>query len=1074
MADDIGTVEQLQAELQRLRTRHVAEIDVLRDEKAALVDEVRHRDRARREALEQQAATAAVLRVIASAPTDLQAVLDAVAENAARLCDAQDAQIFRVVDGTLRYSASHGALPSHVAVGENLSISSGSVIGRAVLERRTTHVHDLEGDDGAEFSSTRDLMAGLGVRTIVGTPLLRQGEALGVIGIRRTERRPFTPDQIRLLETFADQAVIAIENARLFSELEQRNADLHESNRQVIEALEHQTATGDVLRVIAATPTSSERVLDTIAATAARLCAVDDVIIHRVDGARFWTAAHVGQIDPQPTPEEAVRPRPINPGSVVGRAIVDRRTVHIADVQQAADEFPRGATLARSEGVRTVLAVPMIRDDGVIGVIHVRRREVRPLGERQIDLLETFANQAVIAIDNARLFQELEQRNGALVEALEHQTATAEVLRVIASSPTESRRVLQAIIEAAARLADAPSGTLQYRGDQHDAMLVGAACGVARESLERSFGPDFVGSGRGSGLPATRGLAAGRAYLEGRTIHVLDMAEAVRDEYPEGARAYEQLRQRTQVSVPLIRRGDSIGVLTMHRFEVRPFSDREIALLETFADQAVIAIENARLFEELERRNDELQASNRQVSDALERQAATAEVLGAIASTPTDLERVLQTIVDTAARLCDAQGGSLQQHRERDGRLVSRAYTGHWRERVVAEGHGADTFGAFDQLTGVPATPGSIAGRAYLEGKTLHVPDLFAAVPADFPDAPRHESTGRGAGALVSVPLLRHGQPIGVLTMHRAEARPFAAGEVSLLETFADQAVIAIENARLFEELEQRNRELGEALERQTATGEVLRIIASSPTDLQPVLEAVAEAAARLCDADNVAIYRPGDPGEERFRLTAWRGEIHTIAVARESGFGPPIARDTVAGRAWLERRQIQVEDLATAADEYARGARWAGIAGHRTTLATPLLRQGQPLGVITMYRSDVRPFTSQQLAVLQTFADQAVIAIENSSLFETLESRNVELNEALERQTATGDILRAIAMAPGALGSVLDAVWRPPRASATRMKRWSSKSRAIAFSRPLPMGRPSSRPRSSVPRAAYRLITAR
>ena len=913
------------------------------------------------------------------------------------------------------------------------------------------------------------------------------------------------------------------------------------------EALEHQTATGDVLRVIAATPTSSERVLGTIAATAARLCAVDDVIIHRVDGELFWTAAHVGQIDPQPTPEEAVRPRPINPGSVVGRAIVDRRTVHVADVQQAADEFPRGATLARSEGVRTVLAVPMIRDDGVIGVIHVRRREVRPLSERQIDLLETFANQAVIAIDNARLFQELEQRNGALVEALEHQTATAQVLRVIASEPGDVQRVFDAIVEGAYRLLQGSGSTMMLvDGDQ---LTVAARAGRARsndagtgglplttripatraiaerrivqvvdvgsddaqrafpdmrpmpartilavplirdgvaigslsvggweprpfstaqaslletfadqaviaienarlfEELEQrnreltqtleqqtataevlraiassptdlrpvldtlaenaarlcdardalifrvergalittaGYGPSPKGN-IGSEHAIDRETAPGRCVFERQTIHELDAAARSEVGHAAGAALQRRFGHRTILATPLLREGVPVGAICVLRYEVRAFSENQIELLRTFADQAAIAIENTRLFHELQERNEALQASNRQVGEALERQAATAEVLGAIASTPTDLERVLQTIVDTAARLCDAQSGSLQQHRERDGRLVSRAFAGRWRERVV-EGHGDDTVSAFDRLPGVPATQGSIAGRAYLEGRTVHVPDLFVAVPADFPDAPRRDSTGHGAGALVSVPLLRHGQPIGVLTMHREESRAFADSELSLLETFADQAVIAIENARLFQEIQDRVGEL-------QALGEVGQAVSSS-LDLQEVLTTIVAHATRLAEADGGTIFEFDEPNAA-FVHRASYGVPDEVITTFEQG-RPRLSDDSGIGRSARTGVAVQSPDLLVATT-IASPMTLEAIrqAGFRSNIAVPLIREQRVVGVLVIRRKTPGLFPEAVVALLQTFASQSVLAIENARLFAQVQEASRELEAA-------------------------------------------------------------------------------
>ncbi|HET9881630.1 MAG TPA: GAF domain-containing protein, partial [Candidatus Binatia bacterium] len=412
-----------------------------------------------REGQEQQAATSAILRIIARAPADLQKVLNTIAESAARLCNAADALVWRV-DGTARYLAAHfGSLPLSAGVGaDKIQLARTSPPGRAILNRETVHVHDLRASS-ADFVGARTRSLALGVRTTVVTPLLRDGIAIGAVQIRRTEVRPFTDVQIRLLETFADQAVIAIENARLIHEQQA-------SNRDLIEALQQQTATSEILRVIASSPTDIQPVLDAIAESAARLCGSDDAQIYRVETDLMRKVASFGVI---PSARLVGDTRTIARGTVTGRAILDRRIIHIPDMMKEREEdYPEARRIDEEMGIRTSLAVPLLREGIAVGVILIRRTEVCPFNDKQIALLKTFADQAVIAIENVRLFQELQARNRDVTEALEQQTATGEVLRVIASSPTDLQPVLDTLIANAARLCGATMGHVrQFDGEFH-------------------------------------------------------------------------------------------------------------------------------------------------------------------------------------------------------------------------------------------------------------------------------------------------------------------------------------------------------------------------------------------------------------------------------------------------------------------------------------------------------------------------------------------------------------------------------------------------------------------------------
>ncbi len=645
----------------------------------------------------------------------------------------------------------------------------GSLVGRAALARQTVHIVDVLADP--EFEQHEAQRAG-GYRSVLAVPMLREDELVGLFFMWRTQVRAFTDKQIDLVTTFADQAVIAIENVRLFTELQEKNRALTQAHAQVSETLEQQTATGEILRIISSSPTDVQPVFEAVAESAARLCEVSDVTIFRRDEDGLRLVAHHGPIPVQTT-------LPLVRGTSNGRAVLDGRTIHIADMQAESEEFPEGSANARLMGHRTILCVPLMREGIALGTIHLRRTEARLFTERQVALLQTFADQAVIAIENVRLFQELEARNRDLTETLEQQTVTSEILRVISSSPTDTQPVFETIAENAARLCGGVmGGVFHYDGERmHLGAMVNFAPG-GEDTWRRLFP-----------RPPSRDTAAGQAILE-RAVVILPDWEADSARAGWAREVAQSGGYRSAMAVPMLREGVPIGVILVCRVEPGSFPDAHVQLLKTFAEQAVIAVQNVRLFTELQQKNRALTQAHAQVTEALEQQTATGEILRVISSSPTDAQPVFDAIARSAARLCEAQFCFVFRF---DGELLH-----------FAAHDGLSQAGSEALRLAWPraASQGTAAGRSILTRGVAHIPDVHADpnyVLGDVAEAATYRST-------VAVPMLRDGVPIGTINVSRAQAGPFTSRQIDLLKTFADQAVIAIENVRLFQELEARNR----------------------------------------------------------------------------------------------------------------------------------------------------------------------------------------------------------------------------------------------------------------------------
>ena len=755
-------------------------------------------------------------------------------------------------------------------------------------------------------------------------------------------------------------------------------AELARLTRELTDERRQRMATSEVLRLLSGSHGDLNHLFDTILANATNLCQANFGTLSLCEGDAFRIVA---MHNVPPGLAELRRREPLVRAGPLLRIAETKRLLHIADYTEYVASHPAdsdAAAFAKLTGVRTTLEVPMLKNDDVVGAIVIYRTEVCSFGDREIALIKDFAAQAVIAIENARLLNELRQRTGDLTEALEQQTATSELLQVISSSSGDLEPVFAAMLENAVRICQATFGNI-YRVEGDGLRIVATHNTPPVFAEARRTMPYFC--------PGPKNPV--RHMMTTKTVvHVDDVAatEAYADREPAAVASVELGGTRTLMIVPMLKDNELVGACMLARQEIRPFNDKQIELVTNFAAQAVIAIENARLLNELRERTADLTERTTNLTEALEQQTATSQVLQVISSSPGVLEPVFTAMLENAVRICDAEFGNIYRW---DGEALYLLATHHDTPPAFAEARRRS-----------PARPTSHMLRMVETKAPSHTADFAAG--EDYikrhPGAVAAVELG-GVRTFLAVPMLKENEMIGSFSLYRQKVRPFTEKQIALVTTFAAQAVIAIENARLLNELRQRTTDLSqrtadltEALEQQTATSEVLQVISASPGDLEPVFTSMLKNAVRICDAKFGSIYHWTD------------GALHIVATYNSPTIYAEARRRLAIiiepgdpmDRVLATKNFVHLADFA-AEPSYVKGrnpqiALAVEQAGVRTGLLVPMLQENELIGVFALFRREVRPFTDKQIVLVTNFATQAVIAIENARLLSELHERTDQL----------------------------------------------------------------------------------
>ncbi|MEO8311137.1 MAG: GAF domain-containing protein, partial [Caldimonas sp.] len=914
----------------------------LRESYAGLERKVEQRTAELTETLEQQTVTAEVLRVISSSVADAQPVFDKIVQSCERLFVGTRVAINLVhANGTIYLGAYGGPGREEFAAIFPLPLSSESGTGRAILQRKVMHYPDVE--NGADVPElVRRASQATGTRSLIIAPMILEDRGIGSILVARDVVRAFSVNEIALLKTFADQAVIAIENARLFNETQ--------------EALERQTATAEVLSVISGSIADSAPVFEKILERCAHLFASSEQgVLLLGEDRTVHLAAHRGSARERLAPFfPSAQPENLE------ASIFSGRVLHYKDVLADPDVPPGIRVIAERIGIGSYsqMFAPMVWEGRAIGTLYVTRQPPTGFSEKETELLRTFADQAAIAIQNSRLFNETK-------EALEQQTATAEVLQVISGSLADTQPVFERILDSCERLFNSTGLGMYVPSDDGTFEIAAFRAKSAKATEILKLAVERPGQ---SGTRSPVGTAI-------RECCVLryDNAPGGADAPAALQRAAERIVDYSIVIAPLLRAGSTqgSGALLVFRDPARPFTARELELIRTFADQAVIAIQNSRLINETRDALHKVELRTAELTEALDYQTAISDVLRVISQSPTDVAPVFEAILDSATRLF---GSPLPAVFTFDGRLVHLAATRNWPADAVADAR---------RLYPAPPNPQMMSGRVIMSGEVQSQEDAL--------NDPAYDRQAAGLGhwrRMIGAPLLKDGQPIGAIVVAWPDPGKTPTRQSDLLKTFADQAVIAIENVRLLSETT-------EALEQQTATAEVLQVISSSVADTQPVFDKILDSCKRLFAANGMGIYLVDEGGEIHLGGFHGEGQVTRAATRAVVETFPRPVQGTATEVAMRERRVVHYPDVLGGSDVPEPLRRIAGQAGNYSIAFAPMLWEGRGVGAIQVSRDPPQPFSDKELALLKTFADQAVIAIQNSRLFNEIQAKSRELEMA-------------------------------------------------------------------------------
>ena len=904
-------------ELEALAGQFNRMTEQLRESYAGLERKVEERTAELQQALEFQGATGEILSSISSSIADTQPVFDAICQNLLRLFGSRFAAVELLRGDKIDMVAYRGPRVDDVLASYPRPYDQKTLAGQAMLRREVLQLHPVHGNAAAPEGTVLNARLA-GFDSIIAAPMVREDQVIGVLVTAHRDAQAFDEKQVALIKAFADQAVIAIENARLVNETK--------------EALEQQTATSDILKVISSSTTDVQPVFDAIVQSGLKLFPDAAVVVTLPDGGEVKLAA-VANLDPKFDDQWRKRfPFPLTREYMHGIAILERRVVDVADAASNADpSVAPGIANFLASGYRGITIMPMMRGDAAVGTVTVIRVHPGALSEKQIALLRTFADQAVIAIENVRLFNETR-------EALEQQTATAEILKVISSSTTDVQPVFETIVRNSVRLCEAEWAAI-WRFDGRLQHFVATSDGFSPQVVERLR--------TAYPCPPREDATSGRAILRREVVVIPDVLNDTDFNRELGNIG----GWRRQMGVPMLLGGQPLGVIVIGWKESGPALAKDEALLRTFADQAVIAIENVRLFN--------------QTKESLEQQTATSEILRVISDSPADVKPILDAVAQGATRLCEATATAIY------------VLEGHTLRRTAF--HGPTELVGRETL---PYMPGSLTGRTIAEGKPIHIEDLERA-QTEFPITWEAAQRFGNRHTMLAVPLTREGRPFGAMFLRRIEVKPFTERQIALSKIFADQAAIGIENVRLFNETK-------EALEQQKASAEVLGAISASIADTQPVFDKILDSCERLFEGHQMGINLIDEDGLAH--LGAYRGPNRPEF---EKYYPYPADTDSGTRRAIRARDVVHFSDVATSPDVPVRVQGTAAAAGIRSVIFAPMIWEGRGVGSIFVGRASSGEFSEKAIRLLKTFADQAVIAIQNARLFREIQDKSAQLEVA-------------------------------------------------------------------------------